>query len=608
LGRVRLIGHLAVRDLRRRPGEAALLLLAIAAASATLTLGLALRGVTADPYQRTRAATAGPDLVAGPRTAVSSDEPPDTAAEIADLDALAHEPGVVAHSGPHPVVLAALEVNGRRGAAFAVGRDTGASPVDQPALTEGRWITDGTVVVEAAFADALGVGAGDHVTMNGRRFRVAGIAITAATPPYPEIDCFVVACFERTGMVWMTEADVMGLPPGTPLPDGPRESPPGHVLYLKLADPAAAREFATAHDVGDQYGMAWGTAWQELRDQTDALVSNERRVLVIGSRLIGLLAVASVAVLVGGRMADQRRRLGLLKAVGGTPGLAAAVLLAEYILVTVLATAAGLTTGWLAAPMVTDPSIGLLGGAGAPPFTLSTVVQVAAVALGIAVVATLVPAIRSSRTSTVRALANAARPPRRSARVIALSARLPAPFLLALRIAARRPRRVALSIASVFVTVSGIVAALGAYAARHVDQVDGFELPGSRYAQVSEALLVITVTLVALAAINAVFITSATVIDNRHASALARALGATPRAVTAGLSAAQVLPGLAGALLGIPGGLALLAAVDPDRVTFPPAWQLAAVVLGAALLLAALTAVPARAGARRPVAASLGSE
>ena len=64
LGRSLLIGRLAGRDLRYRPGQAALLLLVITAATATLTLGLALHGVTSQPYQRTRAATNGPDVVA----------------------------------------------------------------------------------------------------------------------------------------------------------------------------------------------------------------------------------------------------------------------------------------------------------------------------------------------------------------------------------------------------------------------------------------------------------------------------------------------------------------------------------------------------------------
>ena len=58
-------------------------------------------------------------------------------------------------------------------------------------------------------------------------------------------------------------------------------------------------------------------------------------------------------------------------------------------------------------------------------------------------------------------------------------------------------------------------------------------------------------TLVAFAAVNAIFITWATALDARHASALARALGATAREVGAGLSAAQVLPALAGAILGV---------------------------------------------------------
>ena len=50
MGRVLLVGRLAIRDLRRRRAEAALLLLAITAATTTLTLGLVLREVATDPY------------------------------------------------------------------------------------------------------------------------------------------------------------------------------------------------------------------------------------------------------------------------------------------------------------------------------------------------------------------------------------------------------------------------------------------------------------------------------------------------------------------------------------------------------------------------------
>jgi putative ABC transport system permease protein len=227
---------------------------------------------------------------------------------------------------------------------------------------------------------------------------------------------------------------------------------------------------------------------------------------------------------------------------------------------------------------------------------------VTAVALAVAVAATLVPAIRAARTSTVLALADAARPPRRTGWLIAISTRLPVPLLLGLRVAGRRPRRLLLGVASIAITVSGLVAALAA----HADLADGSN--SARADRLNEVLLAITITLVALAAVNAIFITWATALDAKRSSALTRALGATPQQVSAGLSAAQLLPALVGAILGIPGGLLLLAAVDPDSTPMPPLWQLLAVVPGTVLVVAALTAVPARISARRPVAEILQSE
>jgi putative ABC transport system permease protein len=79
--------------------------------------------------------------------------------------------------------------------------------------------------------------------------------------------------------------------------------------------------------------------------------------------------------------------------------------------------------------------------------------------------------------------------------------------------------------------------------------------------------------------------------------------------VSAGLSAAQVLPALPGAILGIPAGIGLYAAASNGGVvTIPPVLWLVAVVLGTMLVVAGLTAIPARIGARRPVAEILQSE
>jgi putative ABC transport system permease protein len=243
--------------------------------------------------------------------------------------------------------------------------------------------------------------------------------------------------------------------------------------------------------------------------------------------------------------------------------------------------------------------------------TMSTAAMVIAAALGVAVLATVVPAVRAARSSTVDALADAARPVRRIGWLVAISARLPVPLLLALRIAARRPRRAILAVVSIAITVSGIYIGL-VLNAFLVDLPANGGYDSAQAESLRQVLGVWTAILLSLAAVNAVVITWATVLDNRHATALARALGATPGETTAALAGAQVLPALAGAVLGaFPGGSALFATInalaggDPDRATLPSLWQLLAVVLVTVVVVAALTAVPARLGGRRPVTDTL---
>jgi len=608
MGRIRLLGRLAVRDLRRRPTEAALLLLAIMAATTTLTLGLVVRDAASDPYQSTRAATNGPDVVAstGPF------------ADLADLEKLATASGVIDHSGPYPVTGAELRASDRASDVQAVGRDTEVASVDQPELVQGSWVSGGGVVVEAAFAHALDVRVGDPVTLDGRSFEVVGIAVTAAMPPYPGASCLIAqgcasgasperlselppGLLRNPGLVWLTRADVRSL---TPDPD--------YVVNLKLAEPDEARAFVDAN-VREARDAPRLESWEEILAEATELARDAQILLLIGAWLLGLLAVASLSVLVGGRMADQTRRVGLLKAVGGTPSLVAAVLLAEYVLVAVVAAAAGLAIGAVIAPLLTGSSAGLIGSAGTPSLTWPTVALVTAVALAVAVVATTVPALRGARSSTVSALADAARSPRRTGWLIAISARLPVPLLLALRVAARRPRRAVLAVVSIAITVSGIFVALVLNAFLTTRPPAGYD--EAQVGLLRQVILVVMVVLLSLAAVNVIVITWATVLDNRHSSALARALGATPHEVSTALAAAQVLPALVGAVVGaFPGGFALFAAIiaitggDRDRAALPSLWQLLAVVLATVFVVAALTAVPARLGGRRPVAEALRAE
>ena len=184
MGKILLVGRLAARDLRHRPAQAVLLLLAITAATATLTLGLALHGVTSQPYQQTRAATNGPDVVAQLPVLHQPGRQPQPPAQAT---ALIRAPGVTGHSGPYPLVGALVRAGKLTAGAEAEGRQESPAAVDQPKLTAGTWVRPGGVVLERTFAEALGVGVGDRITLNGRPFTVAGTAVTAANPPYPNL-------------------------------------------------------------------------------------------------------------------------------------------------------------------------------------------------------------------------------------------------------------------------------------------------------------------------------------------------------------------------------------------------------------------------------------
>src|ERR1700733_6043236 len=118
MGKIVLVGRLAARDIRRRKAQAVLLLLAITAATTTLTLGLALNGVTSHPYQQTRAATHGPDVVAQlssplPQVTPGHGPGPLSQAQLeAGVKQLTRTGGVSGYTGPYPVASAILRAGG----------------------------------------------------------------------------------------------------------------------------------------------------------------------------------------------------------------------------------------------------------------------------------------------------------------------------------------------------------------------------------------------------------------------------------------------------------------------------------------------------------------
>ena len=594
MGRILLIFRLVLADVRRHPGQAVILLVSITAATTMLSLGMSLHGATETLYRQTRAATAGPDIVVfspgSDRTATSA------------LTSLEHAPGVVAHSRPYRQFYTTLTAHGVPANVVMQGADATPGPIDRPLVTSGTWVRPGGIVVERGFANALGVHVGDHVTVAGRSLPIVGIAVTAAYTVYPWAQMGVEGPSDSSGLVWLNEPDTRAL--------ASADLSVTSAIYLKLRDPAATQAFVDSHraSVDPSQTTTHFFTWQFMVVQNSVMLRDSQPILVIGSWLLCFLAIAGVATLAAGRAAKQTRRVGLLKAVGATPGLIAAVLLAEYLALALLADALGLTAARLAEPAIINPTASLITAATGP--TGTTIAVTTVIALAVAALTTLGPTVRALRTETVTALADTAHQPQHRAHLTRISALLPTPLLLGLRLIARRPGRAFLHACNMTATLATITALLMEYA----QPVRGYGLGGSssltnlKADQGRHMMLAVTAALIILAVINTITITWTTAQEARPTMAIARTLGATPGQITAGLSAAQLLPTLPGALAGIPMGIILCLPFSAANVTWPPVWLLFTAALAALPATAALTAIPARIAARRSVAQTLSAE
>ncbi|MFD8541366.1 FtsX-like permease family protein [Streptomyces rubrogriseus] len=588
MGRLLLVWRLIARDLRHRPGEAVVFLLAVTVAGASLTLGLASDDAVATGYAKTREATSGPDVVA----VTTAADPTAVARRIADT------PGVAAQSDPVFAFDTYVEAHGRTAHSSVEGRGGSPSVVDRPLVTSGTWVRPGGAVLERGFARALGVHVGDRVTIGTRDYPVVGTAISAATSVYPWSDAAQgPGPSDFGGRIWLTTADTRAAAKDT-------DAAGVHLIHLKLTDPAATQRWQKSVFTPERRGDVWVNThnWQGILRTDSAMIRNSRPALVVGGSLLAVAAVVTLAALATVRSARDNRRAALLKAVGAGPATVTAVLLAQYLLLTLLATALGLTVGTLAAPHVVDPSAGLLNTLGPPD--ANTVTAVLLLAVVVAVTGALGPALRAARTSTVHALADPAHLLTRHPHLNAVTAHLPTSFLLGVRLLARRPGRAVLASASTAATTLMVTALLTWHA--ELDVRPDFSRFGPidvRADQTGQVLLAVTLAMVALSTLNTVLLGWSTAVQARHTLAVARTLGATPGQVTAALCVAQLLPAVPGVAAGVPAGLALYWLFG--TVVVPPASSLLTTALAVLLTVGTLTALPAWLHARVPAGRAL---
>ena len=142
---------------------------------------------------------------------------------------------------------------------------------------------------------------GARISLGGRRLHVAGIALTIAHSFYPAA---------KPGLVWLTRADAERL--------AARTQPLSFLLDLKLAAPATASAFgdelnsdALRHATADEQVLF--ESWQQIGANDYKVITVDEKLLLIMSWLLAtaaIAAIASIAVVVGGRMAEQTRCVG----------------------------------------------------------------------------------------------------------------------------------------------------------------------------------------------------------------------------------------------------------------------------------------------------------
>jgi putative ABC transport system permease protein len=446
------LGRVVRSGVGRRRVQTLVVALATLMAVASAVVAGSLMVASSAPFDHAFARQHGPHLIAQVDGAKAS---------TGQLAATGHVPGVTASAGPYDTaVINAQDPNGMRMPELTVaGRATPGGALDDLILDSGQWAAKpGEIVLPTGFppeifplGSSLRIQGGPVLTVVGRAQSVSESADAWVAPG--QISALRVAGapvtvemfyrFASAGTKARLTADratlAAALPPGALL--GTRS-----YLDTKLSADGESAPFVP-------FLMAFG--------------------------VLGLvMSVIIVSSVVSGAVGASLRRIGILKAVGFTPGQVVRAYVAQALVPAGVGVVLGVVLGNLQAlPLLSDAEQ-VYGSAG---LSVAWWVDLAvpAVALGVVVIAALVPALRAGRLRTVEAIAIGRAPSTgRGQWAHRAVGRLPLPRAVTLGLAspfARPVRTAAMLAAVVFGTAAatfavGLASSLNAVAAaQHPD-------------------------------------------------------------------------------------------------------------------------------------------
>jgi putative ABC transport system permease protein len=437
-------------ELRRRRLQSLIIVLVILLSSGAGTLALSLLVESDAPYDHAFAQANGAHLT------IMYDASLVDAARIAGT---AHEHGVTAAAGPYLQVSAVLGANPRgaagcagcapllEGAFSLIGRDRPDPAVDRLTMESGRWARDpGEIVLSRNLADRWGLGVDDTVTLEGGKgttLRVVGVA----------------ASVDGGAGAWVTP----GQAPSLAIAGAPTR----YQMFYRVT-PAGSTSALAAEANTIAAGLPAGAVenvsnYLDVKRQADLLSAVMVPFLLAFSAFALLAAMFIIANVVGGVVVAGYREIGVMKAVGFTPGQVGASLLGQILAPTLGGCAIGIPLGTLVSqPFLQDTAHAL----NLPlPFTASILVDlgVLAATVLVAMSAAAIPCWRAGHLSAVTAMTRGSAPSTgRGARLggYLSGLRLPRPIGLGLAEALVRPIRSLITMGAVLIGVATTVFAL----------------------------------------------------------------------------------------------------------------------------------------------------
>ncbi|MEU9150450.1 FtsX-like permease family protein [Streptomyces sp. NPDC048417] len=448
---------------RRRTQTLVIALAALLAVTASVLAG-ALLVASRAPFDKAFARQHGAQLAA------QFDARRATSAQAA---ATARASGVTASSGPFPTATVTPD---HWGALSVVGRADPGGPVDRVTVMEGRWVRRKGEIVLAADSDAPPVRLGQTLEFS-------------ALPGSPTLTVVGTArSVSRTAEAWVVPAQLAGLTKSA--------QPDGYQMLFRFDRAATkaqvAQDRATVAATAPKGALSGTQSWLSVRQ----FATRETALYVPFLAAFGVLGLVMSALVVGnvvaGAVGTGLRRIGVLKAIGCTPGQVVRAHVAQALVPAALGSGLGVVAGQLLAAPLLAQTAAVYGSVG---LGVSAGVDLAVVGgvLGVVAGTAWVSAWRAGRLRTVDALAVGRTPAAGRGRPAArLAARLPVsrPVGLGLARPFHRPGRAASMVAAVVfgaaaVTFSvGMAASLGeVIAAKNHDAADvtvSAERPGVR--------------------------------------------------------------------------------------------------------------------------------